>query len=483
MTPLVLKYPLDLTGNNPNNLVLGEPHAMKRRNVRAVATNYGPFFTAGLKVYDANNPMVPLIPGDPASGGQYVAAELYEEASRRSGKEVCAVIVITDTSVGDNILLDYQVVGGEFSSSVSAIADLVTALQLDDRPVKWADILGKPNAFAPAHHLHDIGDVYGFEYVVDALERVRSAILMGDVASHDEIYRYIDHFFDDLDGKIAAVSAALDTHKADKGNPHDTTKTQVGLGLVDNFATATSQQTITGTATNLFVTPRGVVDAIQSIAGQALQAHLADFNNPHKVGKAQVGLGNVDNYATATETEARAGLLATRFMTPLTTAQAIATQATGPLTAHLADFANPHNVTKSQVGLGQVDNFATADTATAQAGVSVTTFMSPAGVKAYSDSKIMPTVNTHIANINNPHNTTAAQVGAYSIAESNNLLAQRLPIGGTAVNSNLLQGNNVAQILASAYAQVGTMGKRNLFISSGAASNGTGAVGDIWFQY
>jgi hypothetical protein len=483
MTPLVLKYPLDLTGVNPNNLVLGEPHAMVRRKVRAVATNYGPFFTAGLKVYDATNPTVPLIPGDPVNGGQYVAAELYSEATMRAGKEICAIIVITDQTVSDNILLDYQVVGGEFSSSSSVIAELVAALDLDDRPVLWGDILGKPDAFAPTMHLHDIGDIYGFEYLVEAVERVRAAVLMGDIASHDEIYRYIDHFFDQLDAQTNAVLDALNNHKSDMGNPHNTTKTQVGLGLVDNFATANQAQAEAGTANDLFMTPLSVKQAINFIAGTALQAHLANLANPHQVTKAQVGLGNVDNFLTATQAEAVAGTSANRFMTPLGVAQAIAAQAGAALTAHIADTTNPHATTKAQVGLGNVDNFLTANATEQAAGISSTTFMTPAGVKAYADSKVVPLISNHIANVSNPHGTTAAQVGAYSITEMNNLLNQRLPVSGTAVNSNLLQGLNYAQILAGAYAQVGTMGKRNLFISTAAPSAGTGAVGDIWFQY
>lgn len=480
MTPLILKYPLDLTGVNPNNLVLGEQHDLTRRKVRAVATNYGPFYTQGLKVYDAATGKL-LIPGTPEEGGQYVAAELYEEATRRSAKEVCAIIVITDQTVGDSIKLDYQVVGGEFSSSVSVIAQMIEALSLDDRPIKWGDILGKPDAFPPAKHLHDIGDIYGFEYLVDALERVRNAILMGDVASHDEIYRYIDHYVDDLTAQINAQAGALNDHKNDHGNPHVVTKTQVGLGAVDNFATATQAEAEQGTLNNLFMTPLRTYQAIQFVAGKALTAHLEDFNNPHQTTKAQVGLGNVDNFATASEAEARQGTSSTRFMTPLNVAQAIATQASGPLNAHLADHNNPHVVTKAQVGLGSVDNFATATAQQAAAGTSTSNFVTPAGVKAFADAQIWPTLNAHINNQSNPHGTTAAQVGAYTQQQTNDLLAQRLPIGGTAVNSNALGGYDINGVLALAYNQVGTMGKRNLYVSSADPSGG--ANGDVWFKY
>lgn len=453
MTPLIIKYPLDLTGQNPNNLVIGEPHEMVRRKVRAVATNYGPFFTESLKVYDAATGRK-LIPGLASEGGQYVAAELYQDASTRAGQEICAIIVITDESVGDTVLLDYQVVGGEFSSSVSAIAAMIEALDLDERPVKWGDVLGKPSAFTPAKHLHDIGDIYGFEYIVEALERVRMAILMGDVASHDEIYRYIDRYFSELDGKISTVANDLASHRSNFQNPHQVTKAQVGLGNVDNYATATQQDAEAGTATNLFMTPLRVKQAIDKFALIPLNTHMSDHNNPHQVTATQVGLGLVQNYSMATQGEAETGALATRYMSPLTVKQAIAYQALIPLNAHIGNTSNPHNVTKAQVGLGLVDNYATATNTVAAAGSSTTTFVTPAGVKSYVDTNVMPTVTAHINNVNNPHGTTAAQVGAYTIAQTNDLLNQRLPIGGTAVNSNLLQGLSYAQVYNNARANL-----------------------------
>lgn len=51
----------------------------------------------------------------------------------------------------------------------------------------------------------------------------------------------------------------------------------------------------------------------------ALDAHLADNNNPHGVTKTQVGLGNVQNYGIATQAEAEAGTVNNKYMTPLRT--------------------------------------------------------------------------------------------------------------------------------------------------------------------
>lgn len=56
---------------------------------------------------------------------------------------------------------------------------------------------------------------------------------------------------------------------------------------------------------------------LEPLAQQAdLAAHLADTENPHGVTKSQVGLGDVSNYSVATEDEAKAGTADNKYMTP-----------------------------------------------------------------------------------------------------------------------------------------------------------------------
>lgn len=184
--PTLIRYPLDPTGTSPNNYVQGEEHTLLRRKVRAVAPTYGAFFTESMQVYDVDN-------GRPLDKGiDYDTVELYELPTVQFGKEVHAVVLIKNENVGDNITLSYQVVGGEYSASASAIIHMIDTLALDNRPVDWGDLIAKPTEFEPSEHLHDAGDLYGFEYVTNALERVARAVVQGDHVSHDAIYRYID---------------------------------------------------------------------------------------------------------------------------------------------------------------------------------------------------------------------------------------------------------------------------------------------------
>ena len=119
------------------------------------------------------------------------------------------------------------------------------------------------------------------------------------------------HKVADIDGLEEIISnqttnkanqSDLTGHIQNQNNPHNVTKTQVGLGNVTNVEQASKQD---------------------------FQHHLDNHNNPHSVTKAQIGLGNVTNVEQASKQE---------------------------FDAHATNHNNPHKVTKSQVGLGNVDN-------------------------------------------------------------------------------------------------------------------------------
>ena len=60
-----------------------------------------------------------------------------------------------------------------------------------------------------------------------------------------------------------------------------------------------------------------------------LAAHTSNTNNPHGVTKAQVGLGNVNNYGTVTDAAtAQNNTVTNQYMTPQATAWAIANMIT-----------------------------------------------------------------------------------------------------------------------------------------------------------
>lgn len=87
----------------------------------------------------------------------------------------------------------------------------------------------------------------------------------------------------------------LGQHISATNNPHNVTKAQIGLGAVQNYSVADSVEAVDGAINNRYMTPLRVREAIDAVAGQGLQSHVTDTTNPHQVTKTQVGLGNLPN--------------------------------------------------------------------------------------------------------------------------------------------------------------------------------------------
>lgn len=104
--------------------------------------------------------------------------------------------------------------------------------------------------------------------------------------------------------------------------------------------------------------------------GGGFDAHAANTNNPHNVTKAQISLGNVDNTSDLAKPVSTAIQLALdgksdvghvhagggSGVTDHTLLTNIGTNTHTQIDSHISSTLNPHNVTKSQVGLGNVDN-------------------------------------------------------------------------------------------------------------------------------
>ena len=170
-----------------------------------------------------------------------------------------------------------------------------------------------------------------------------------------------------------------------------------------------------------------VTDVFNRIRGEfpgALE-HITMKDNPHEVTAEQVGLGRVPNYSMSTQAIAESGSHTSYLMSPLRTKQAIDAQIPiedrerwdnsasvqyvddsisninipdhTPYDNHLSSTDNPHNVTKSQVGLGNVPNLPLASQADAEAGVVSGSFMTPLRTKQAIDSQVpIGVFNSHM---------------------------------------------------------------------------------------
>lgn len=162
---------LDTTGRNPDNKITDEPHSLSGRPTRSIAPSMGAFFADSLQVFDGVREL--------SRGVDFQVVELHQEATLRFGKEIASVILIINQQVSSHPTVTYQALGGHYANSDVAIANMYQSVITDARPVDWTNVFNKPTEYNPAVHRHLLDDVYGFEPVVDYLERIKRAITLG----------------------------------------------------------------------------------------------------------------------------------------------------------------------------------------------------------------------------------------------------------------------------------------------------------------
>lgn len=378
-----LLYPFDPTGKATTNLVLGERQVITPPGMMDfyfIIPKAGPYFRNSLKVthYPSGNVLI--------DGVDYTCSHPFQAATHSIGLGIYGSITFYDHTLTGTVSLEYQTVGGDWTIDEAKIAEILANTLLDPRITTWEQVVDVPYQFPPIAHEYSIDDWYGAGEIVEQLSAIATAI-------------------------GASSGNALANHINDKTNPHQVTATQVGLGLVGNYPMATIGEAQAGTSNTLYMSPLRSKNLIDFYAVPLINAHANRVDNPHSTTKAQVGLGNVDNYVTAITTEAQQGASNARFMTPLRTKEAIAYQVGDAFNTFVARRDNPHQVTQAQVGLGNVQNLALATQAQAEDGSIATAYMTPLSTKQAIAAQVGNAFTLHINNTSNPHGTTKAQVG------------------------------------------------------------------------
>lgn len=158
------------------------------------------------------------------------------------------------------------------------------------------------------------------EYYIDDFESLKAKIN----ELYDEVIETVDELrekFSDLenietkagaqekaDAALSAAKAYTDQHAENKENPHNVTKAQVGLENVDNVKQAAKQDFDTHVSDDVRHVTTEDRNAWNSAEGNAkayIDLHEKRKDNPHEVTKEQVGLGNVDNVQQASLVEFR----------------------------------------------------------------------------------------------------------------------------------------------------------------------------------
>lgn len=417
MPTTLIRYPLDRTGTNPNNLVQNELHTLAQKRFRAVAPMYGAFFTDGFTVFDkaTNRQLI--------RGTEYVFVELYQSLTMLTGREVAGAMIVINPDVSSTVAINYQCVGGEYSENTETLVALLNQSSDDTVSKSFLDVENKPATFVPSLHLHDLGDGIGFEVLVFALEKLRNAITWADAPKISNMLNKIDFFLSVLDSRInsrvdSELLASIIKFKS------LFTKELAGLGLVQNLAISTEAEgrlvadpdyVMKSMSDNKYAVTQTLIGFKEELYNQLVSSKTTNLGKPHgMIGNSLKSVlrslpngGRVilDTFETVklqglpldmevypdtgqikdkwiivkvtNNLNNQGGVLLGINMTNGDTYRGIMTMLTGgnssiawkrfiseidindfiaKFTAHLKDEANPHKDKKHHVGLGDVEN-------------------------------------------------------------------------------------------------------------------------------
>lgn len=421
MPQTLVRYALDTSGKNPDNLVRNEGHTLTDKRYRAIAPRHGAFFTEGFSAVDTFNNKTLV------RGLDYEFSELYQTPTIKYGKEVVGCIIVINAAVSPNVAITYQTLGADYSGNVDALVNYLSTHNEAGISTSFLDTGNRPTMFVPSPHVHDLGDGMGFEFLVFALEKLRSALLWSDSNSIVSLQERVNNTINDVANN---ARYRLDTELAQYllAFKEQFTKEILGLGKVVNLPLADESEgafaarddfNLGGDANDRYVTLRSLIAFKEGLLSRVVSSDSTGIGK--RYGQLMLptlsGLESLTNGARvlvdSLEATVLAGAQHDRAVFPdLTSATArwsivkvsnneknrggvftainasngsiytgvltitandksliwrkLMTEADadsflGKLTSHLNDTRNPHKTHKNQVDLNHVENLPVAD--------------------------------------------------------------------------------------------------------------------------
>lgn len=167
--------------------------------------------------------------------------------------------------------------GGSSYDDTAIVARIAT---LEGDASNYATI-SQVSSKAAVNHNHVLADISDLD-ITDYYNKASVDALLANV--EPKPHTHIESDITDLDKYTKAqTDQEIADHASQTNNPHNVTKTQVGLDKVENLTVAE----IFNHADTPFIPTQADLDALD------VSAHVQSTNNPHQVTKSQVGLGNV----------------------------------------------------------------------------------------------------------------------------------------------------------------------------------------------
>jgi hypothetical protein len=298
MSEVLIEYAFDPTGQNPANAITNEQHAVAPppwKDYHFLLPRLAPFFLDSMVVEDRAQGRTLT------EGIDWIATHRFVQASRYVAKPIYGSVSILDKTFVGVLTLRYQTLGGDWTLDEHKTYEILLNKAINPRLTTWEEVANPPCQFPVIDHQWHVDDMVGMSAVRDAIDRLHATIVARNEAD-----------------------TLPEEHLTDTTNPHQVTKTQIGLSEVENYPPATLDLATTGIDHASYMTPRRTRQAIEQFAylytdaaitalkewvkgyavtPEQLQAAISDLHsisvghvnqtNPHTVTPEQVGLNQL----------------------------------------------------------------------------------------------------------------------------------------------------------------------------------------------
>lgn len=277
MANIYVRLSYDPTGRNPDNLIPGEPHDLQSINgfpYKILPMDNGGFYSDTLRVYNSSYAKMTL-------GVDYIFTYRYANLSDKLGLDVEGVIVFLDPNLSGQVYLSAQMVGGDVAFSLTTVEDYISWYnqQPDGYIPKSKDYAGNEPIWKPGELDKERWALDTYQPFNNEIYKMRRAV-QGLSGNYEQEYR--DKVLTDYNAFLDLFNDRLERHIRDEANPHQDTKDDVGLNLVENYALATELDARAATANNLYLTPLLSWATIDEKAIKPLNLHIGNRSNPHQ---------------------------------------------------------------------------------------------------------------------------------------------------------------------------------------------------------
>lgn len=275
----ITKLPLDFKGTLASNYRSGEEHVLNKANGRVnrmFTPDFGAFYTESLEIRQSDGKQL-------YRDKDYVVTYFYKDLGDITAKEICAIIVITNPDVSNNVRIAYQAVGGPYALSIKELKAVLDESEVAPGKIKWEDIINKPLGYSPDEHEHEYWQLYGLETTNFNLEELGEAWKVGRKAIIGDNRIYYQNYILLAQAAVDSYRLRVNAHIADRDNPHKTDKIKIQLGNVNNWPLADTVDSASMTVDNKYQPMGGVFNQLAAHAEPVLITHVNNTANPHQV--------------------------------------------------------------------------------------------------------------------------------------------------------------------------------------------------------